>query len=140
MLLIEDTLYALKWAKAIGGQKVLHQRTIKNYKVIKEWIKTICWSQFLVHSEEFRSPTTVCLEFIEPWFKELTREHQWQVIRQFCALLAKYNAAFDIQNHILSEPSLRIWSGPTIETTDLNKLMPWLEWAYDKIKNEKAFK
>ncbi len=140
MLLIEDTLYALKWAKAIGGQKILYQRTRQNYKVIKEWLKTISWSQFLVHSEEFRSTTTVCLKIIEPWFKKLTHEHQWQMIKQFCALLGEHNVAFDIQNHILGEPSLRIWCGPTIETTDLEKLMPWLEWAYDKIKNEKAFK
>jgi phosphoserine aminotransferase len=134
MLLIEDTLHALKWAQGIGGQKVLYQRTLQNYGLIKKWLETVSWLQFLVPLEEYRSPTTVCLEIIAPWFKLLEHEYQWQWIKGFCTLLAEQKVAFDIQNHISAAPTLRIWCGPTVETMDLKKLLPWLEWVYHTLK------
>ena len=97
---------------------------------------TVPWIKFLVPSEEYRSPTTVCLEIIAPWFKLLTRDSQWEWIKQFCTLLAEQKIAFDIQNHIAATPALRIWCGPTVEAADLEKLMPWLDWAYHKLKKE----
>ncbi|MBN9343490.1 MAG: phosphoserine aminotransferase [Caedibacter sp. 38-128] len=136
MLLIEDALHALKWAHSIGSQKTLYQRTLKNYNIIKKWLDTVPWIKFLVPSEEYRSPTTVCLEIIAPWFKLLTRDSQWEWIKQFCTLLAEQKIAFDIQNHIAATPALRIWCGPTVEAADLEKLMPWLDWAYHKLKKE----
>lgn len=136
MLLIEDTLQALEWTHAIGSQKALYEKTLVNYNIINKWLKTVSWGQFLVFSEEYRSPTTVCLEIIAPWFKELPHNSQWEWIKQFCTLLAEQNVAFDIQNHIAAKPGLRIWCGPTVETADLEKLMPWLEWAYHKLKKE----
>ncbi|AIL12886.1 hypothetical protein IM40_04165 [Candidatus Paracaedimonas acanthamoebae] len=136
MLLIEDALHALKWAQTIGNQQALYQRTLKNYNVIKKWLVTVSWLQFLVPLEELRSPTTVCLEIIAPWFKLLTLGSQWEWIKQFCSLLAEQKVAFDIQNHISAAPALRIWCGPTVETADLENLMPWLDWAYHKLKKE----
>lgn len=136
MLLIEDALQALKWAQSLGGQKVLYQRTLKNYTTIKKWLETTSWLQFLVPSEKYRSPTTVCLEIIAPWFKQLSQADQWEWIQQFCRLLAEQQVAFDIQNHISAAPALRIWCGPTIETEDMERLMPWLDWAYHKLKKE----
>lgn len=134
MLLIEDILQALKWAQTLGNQEALYQKTLTNYNVIKKWLGTVSWIQFLVPFEEYRSPSTVCLEFTAPWFKALARDSQWAWIKGFCNLLAMQNVAFDIQNHISAAPALRIWCGPTVEAEDLEKLMPWLEWAYDYLK------
>lgn len=136
MLLLEDTFQALKWAHSLGGQKALYQRTLKNYATLEKWVETVAWLQFLVPSEKYRSPTTVCLEFMAPWFKKGSQIEQWEWIQQFCKLLAEQQVAFDIQNHISAAPALRIWCGPTVETTDIEKLLPWLEWAYHTLKKE----
>ena len=39
MLCVEDALFALKWARSIGGQKGLMSRSSANLNAISEWVK-----------------------------------------------------------------------------------------------------
>ena len=34
----------------------------------------------------------------------------------------------------MAPSGLRIWAGATIETADMQKLMPWLSWAFETQK------
>ena len=47
-------------------------------------------------------------------------------------LLEENNVAFDIGSYRSAPPGLRIWGGPTVENDDIKKLLPWLDWSYDK--------
>ena len=49
-------------------------------------------------------------------------------------LLEEHNVAYDIGAYRDAPPGLRIWGGATVEPSDMEKLMPWLTWAYNEVK------
>lgn len=126
LLVVEDALYALKWAKEQGAVKEMHRRTLRNFSKIRDWVEETPWIDFLAPIPRFRSPVTVCLTF--------TENPAWPWVQDFCRLLEEEGAGFDLKNHERAPPSLRIWAGPTIETSDLEALFPWLTWSYHQMK------
>ena len=130
MLCVEDALDALAWVESIGGLAGSLARTRANAAVIEEWVARTDWIDFLARDPAARSPTSVCLAFNDPRVAGLPEDRRRAFVQAFAARLDAEDAAHDIANHRDAPPSLRIWAGPTVEHSDLEALMPWLDWAF----------
>jgi phosphoserine aminotransferase len=134
MLCVEDYLDALEWAKSVGGLKGLQARADRNFSVLANWVAKTPWVDFLAKKEAERSNTSVCFEVVDPAIKALSADAQNAFAKQLAALLEKENVALDIGHYRDAPPGLRIWSGATIEASDLELLTPWLDWAFAQAK------
>ena len=122
MLCVEDYIVALQWARRIGGLTALRARADANAAVIDNWVKKTSWIRNLAKRPETQSNTAVCLTLIG----------DEAVPKKMVKLLEAEGVAFDIGSYRDAPPGLRIWCGATVETTDLEALMPWLDWAHSQ--------
>ncbi|CUX63835.1 phosphoserine transaminase [Agrobacterium genomosp. 13] len=134
MLCVEDYIDALLWAKNIGGLKALIGRADANAKVIYDFIEKNNWIANLAVKPETRSNTSVCLKIVDPEVQALDAAAQADFAKGVVALLEKENVALDIGAYRDAPSGLRIWAGATIETADMEAVMPWLAWAYQTQK------
>ena len=122
MLCVEDYLDALGWARAQGGLKELLARANANLEAVARWVERTPWVAFLCSDPAWRSNTSVCLRVEGP--KNLPK--------RMVALLEEEKVAYDINAYRDAPAGLRLWTGATVETEDLEALFPWLEWAYEE--------
>jgi phosphoserine aminotransferase len=138
MLCVEDALDSLRWAESVGGLRGLIARSEANLAAIAAWVEGADWIDFLAEDPETRSCTSVCLKLTAPWVAALPTEAQWAVAKRIAALLEGEGVAYAIAAHRDSPPGLRIWTGATIETSNVVALLPWLDWAYATAAAEHA--
>jgi len=136
MLCVEDALDGLRWAESIGGLPALIARSAANLAAITAWVHTSGWAAFLAETPETRSNTAICLKIIAPWFTALAPAEQANAAKKLASLLEKEGAALDIGAYRDAPPGLRIWGGATVETADIEKLLPWLDWAAAQVQAE----
>lgn len=134
MLCVEDYIDALLWAKNLGGLKALIGRADANAKVMYDFIEKNDWIANLAVKPETRSNTSVCLKIVDPEVQALDAAAQADFAKGVVALLEKENVALDIGAYRDAPSGLRIWAGATIETADMEAVMPWLTWAYQTQK------
>ena len=125
MLAVEDAIFALEWAKGLGGLSGLIARSDANAAALGKIVEERDWLGHLALDEANRSKTSVCLtvEGADEAF-----------IKKFAALLEKEDAAYDVAGYRDAPPGLRIWCGATVDTADIEALGPWLDWAYSTAK------
>lgn len=138
MLCVEDYLDALQWAESTGGLDALIARSGANEQVIADWVARTDWVDFLAKSPDCRSNTSVCLTIVAPEVASLPSEAQAAIAKKLAATLANEGVAFDIGSYRDAPPGLRIWAGATIERSDLEALMPWLDWAFAEVMRLEA--
>ena len=134
MLCVEDYLDALLWAKQIGGLKALMARADANAKVIFDFAAKTDWLANLAKVEATRSNTSVCLTIVDKDVAALDNDAQAAFAKGMVSALDKEGIAFDIGAYRDAPSGLRIWAGATVETSDMEALMPWLAWAFEAQK------
>jgi len=130
MLCVEDALDSLKWAESIGGLPALIARSGANLKCIEDWVAQSSWAAFLAEEKAIRSSTSICLKIKDPAFAALSAEDQNTHVKSIVSTLDKERVAYDIGAYRDAPVGLRIWGGATVETSDIQALLPWLDWAY----------
>ena len=130
MLCVEDYIDALEWAVSIGGLDGLVQRADANFAVIDGFVEKSPWLGHLAVEPATRSNTSVCLSIVDPDIVALDKEAQAAFAKGMVSLLDKEGVAYDIGHYRDAPPGLRIWAGATVEAADLERLMPWLDWAF----------
>lgn len=133
MICVEDALDSLKWATESGGLSGLIARSNSNLKVIESWVASSNWVEFLAESAEIRSNTSVCLRFKDSAVAGLSEEQKADVAKQIASLLEKEGVAYDIGAYRDAPAGLRIWCGATVESSDVEKLTPWLDYAWNQV-------
>ncbi|MEC7764714.1 MAG: phosphoserine transaminase [Pseudomonadota bacterium] len=126
MLAVEDYLVALDWAKSVGGLKGLIARADANAKVIHDFCASHDWIANLADDAETQSNTSVCLKFTDDRIKDGA-----VFAKAVAKRLEAEGVALDIGAYRDAPAGLRIWCGGTVETSDIEALMPWLDWAFN---------
>jgi len=121
MLAVEDAIVTLEWARSIGGLKGMIARTDANAAALDRIVAARNWLGHLAQDPANRSKTSVCLT---------VDGADSDFIKRFAKLLETEGAAFDIAGYRDAPPGLRIWCGATVDTSDIEALGPWLDWAW----------
>lgn len=124
MLAVEDAIFALEWAKSLGGLDGLKARSDANAAALDAIVADRDWLSHLAADPASRSKTSVCLSVAGA---------DADFIKKFAGLLEAEGAAYDIAGYRDAPPGLRIWCGATVDTADIEALGPWLDWAYAEL-------
>ncbi len=136
MLCIEDAIDGLRWGESVGGLQGLMARSNANLAVLEKFAAERKWIGFLAADKAIRSNTSVCLNITAPWFTALPADKQAAAAKKMAELLETEKAGYDLGSYRDAPPGLRIWCGATVEKSDLEALLPWLDWAYAEIERE----
>jgi phosphoserine aminotransferase len=130
MLAVEDAIFALEWARSVGGLDGLIERSDANAAALDRIVERRNWLGHLAQDPASRSRTSVCLT---------VDGADSDFIKRFAGLLEAEGAAFDIAGYRDAPPGLRIWCGATVETADIEALGPWLDWAWTRLSPSPAY-
>ncbi|MEP1444955.1 MAG: phosphoserine transaminase [Paraglaciecola sp.] len=126
MLCVVDYLDALNWVESLGGVPATIARANLNLATIEAFVAQHPWIEFLAQDSNIRSNTSVCL----------TLDMPPEQVKSVIKLLEEHQVAYDIGAYRDAPAGLRIWCGATIENSNLEALLPWLEWAYHSVKKQ----
>jgi phosphoserine aminotransferase len=127
MLCVEDYVQALEWAEGLGGLPALIERADANARAISDWVDATPWITHLAVEPQTRSNTSVCLRLSDT-------SAPADIPKRMVKLLEAEAAAYDIGAYRDAPPGLRIWCGATVETSDIEALLAWLDWAYATVQ------
>lgn len=138
MLCVEDYIKALEWAQAAGGLDGLMARADANADALNAWVDRTDWIDNLAAVRETRSNTSVCLKLSASAVSGLSDDEATALPKKIAKLLETEEVAFDIGAYRDAPAGLRVWCGATVETSDVEALTSWLDWAYARASSSPA--
>lgn len=125
MLAVEDYLKSLEWAKSVGSLPGMIARANANFAALDSFVQSVDWLENLADDPAVRSNTSVCLKFTNDQIPDGAA-----FAKAVTKRLEVAGVAYDIGAYRDAPAGLRIWTGGTVETSDIKALTHWLEWAY----------
>lgn len=125
MLCVEDYLQALAWGRSVGGLRGLMDRADRNAGLVWEFCDARDWIANLATDPATRSNTSVCLKFTDD---AVAGDADFAKAVQ--KRLEAEGVALDVGSYRDAPAGLRIWCGATVEASDIEALLPWIDWAY----------
>ena len=140
MICVEDIIDSLNWVSQEGGLDSLISKSQNSLKKISEWIDQNNYLTFLSEYKDMNyiSNTGITFKITEEWFTVKEESEQRSVMSEICKLLSDNNVGLDCNGYPKAPPSFRIWAGGTVQTSDVELLLPWIDWAYNEIKTKHA--
>jgi phosphoserine aminotransferase len=135
MICVEDAIDALSWVESIGGTNELIKISKENLQIVTKWVNSSDWIKFMCNEEKTRSSTSITLQIKDEWFNKFSEDQQKDLIKKIVSKLYEEGVVHDINGYPKAPPSLRLWGGATVNNSDMKILLPWIDWAYYKIKN-----
>ncbi len=107
----------------------------QNLKIVEDWVNKSDLFKFMCEDKNARSSTSITLLIKDEWFNKFNEEEQRALLKKLFTILEKESVANDINGYPKAPPSIRIWGGSTVQNKDIKVLLPWIDWAYNSIKN-----
>jgi phosphoserine aminotransferase len=131
MLVIEDAIDTLLWAEGLGGAKGLIGRVDESFDHFRAWLDRTPYFAPLAVDPATMSPTALCLVVTDGWFTTQAEAVQKALVKDMLVRLEEEGVAVDINAYRDAPTGLRIWGGPTVDPADIERLLPWVDWAYE---------
>ena len=140
MICVEDALDGLNWAEKNGGLNFLLDTSMYSFNLIYNWVQKNDWVTFLSEnkSKEYLSNTGITFKICEEWYLSKNEDEQRSIVKQICKILSEEDVAHDINGYAKAPPSFRVWAGGTVESLNIELLLPWLDWAYSEVRKSYA--
>ena len=135
MICVEDALDALNWVESIGGLNELIKISKNNLQIVSDWVDKSEWAKFMCEELKNRSSTSITIKIKEEWFSKISEDKQKEFMKKVISQLSAEGVAYDINGYPKAPPSLRLWGGATVVNKDMKALLPWIDWAYNSVKN-----
>ncbi len=135
MLVVEDALDGLRWAEAIGGLPALIARTEANAAVIARWVEAQPLGRLPGRDARHALAHLGLPEDHRSRLPRPRRRRPGSLAKSIADRLEAEGVAFDIGAYRDAPPGLRIWGGATVESADLEALLPWLDWAFAETRS-----
>lgn len=130
-LAVLDASCNLDWLTNKGGLQFARAKVAQNYQVVKDWVASTPWVDFLVSEESYRSSEVLCLKIISEEYLNLTLKERVSVHQKMLQFLTENAVAYDINMHAATNLlGFRLWAGYNVETQDIVNLTKWLDAAY----------